>query len=367
VDLAWLCLAIVGCGGPVQVSQSGRGAFEASLAVLSSGRTAVSWYDTRHGNGEIYARLLDDRGQPQGPEIRLTDDPVESFEPDIVAFGEDLVVAWYEKDANGAYQARLGRWSSEGRERWSVRIGSNSRIPVLRPHRERFFVAWVEQVAGETQVRSGWWSPDGAALTAAQTLGLASPNTWNLNAGFDDSGIAHVVYSAHLGTQSTEVFQARSDAETSQLTSDDGFPSAYPDIAWSGGRAAVTWFDERDGNREIYLFVGALSDRELDGKARRISKTQGESIGAYAAWNQDVLGLTWADALESQHEIFFQRFDSNGNPLARAIQVTHNPTDSLIPAIHPWKHGFALTWNELVDRAAAHSPQARSEIFATLP
>ena len=40
-----------------------------------------------------------------------------------------------------------------------------------------------------------------------------------------------------------------------RLSADDGASSLYPDLAFGAGRVAVTWWDTRDGNAEIYLAV----------------------------------------------------------------------------------------------------------------
>ena len=70
------CCALVTVGAQsdsVQVSRSGRGAYEASLAAHPLG-FAVAWHDTRHGVSEIYARLVDGSGRPVSDEYRLTAD-----------------------------------------------------------------------------------------------------------------------------------------------------------------------------------------------------------------------------------------------------------------------------------------------------
>src|SRR5262245_715460 len=75
------------------------------------------------------------------------------------------------------------------------------------------------------------------------------------------------------------------------------------------------WFDERDGNREVYLFVG--SERELSGgvdnRALQVTSTPGESIGAYVAWNarRHRFGLVWCDSTEGQHDT--ERRESEGD------------------------------------------------------
>ena len=70
--LSWVALAsVLGCSPPRQISDSGFGAYEVSLAAWNDG-LAVAWYDTRHGNAEIYVRSLDENGRNAGAELRLT-------------------------------------------------------------------------------------------------------------------------------------------------------------------------------------------------------------------------------------------------------------------------------------------------------
>ena len=82
------CAALVAaaaCSPPRQISESGFGAFEVSLAVWDDG-LAVAWYDTRDGNAEVYVRRLDADGRKAGPELRLTTTEAESYEADIAPF-----------------------------------------------------------------------------------------------------------------------------------------------------------------------------------------------------------------------------------------------------------------------------------------
>ncbi len=88
-----------------------------------------------------------------------------------------------------------------------------------------------------------------------------------------------------------------------------------------------------------------------------MTSTPGESIGAFIAWNAPRFGLAWNDDTAGQDEIYFQSFDSSGERVGPAQQLTDNETHSLIPAIRPSEDGFALIWNEVVpgeDGVAGH-------------
>jgi hypothetical protein len=200
-------------------------------------------------------------------------------------------------------------------------------------------------------------------------LGAASKTTWNLNAALDASGVGWVVFDAEASTRASELYIARADASGEgaiQLTKDDGAPSKYPDLAVGpGGRAALSWQDDRDGNSEVYLLTGRLPELkgEIDGRGRRVTTTPGESIGVYLAWNGDRLGLAWSDKIGSQHEIYFESFNPDGTPREPMRQLTQTATWSLIPAIQPRRDGFALAWTEYAPSGEVH--EGTAEVFFT--
>lgn len=363
---------LAACSPPGQLSNSGVGAYEASLAVWSD-KLAVAWYDMRDGNAELYARALGPDGRPAGPELRLTTTAAQSYEADIAPLADAFAIGWYEKAADDSLRAWLGVWESDGTPRWSIPVGSgNSRNPVVRSGGDALFCAWIEaDGAGGELVWGGWWRPDGSVLRAPVRLGAASAKTWNLNAAVATVDDAWVVFDAQTDTEVEELFLARlvdGNASLVRLSADDGVPSRYPDIALAGARAAITWFDERDGNREVYMAAAAAADLPgaVEQRAQRVTSSQGASIGAYLAWNGDRIGLAWSDDSGGNYEVFFQPFDGDGTALAAARRLTETAASSMIPAIKPWRNGFALAWDEVVAaRDDAHDEATRAEVMFT--
>ena len=197
-------------------------------------------------------------------------------------------------------------------------------------------------------------------------VAAAGRTTWNLNAAPIAPGDVWLAFDAQAGTEREELFAVRVAPEADelrQLTLDDGVPSKYPDVAMAGGVVALTWYDERDGNQEVYLAVGEDPTPDLVATARRVTETSGASIGAYVAWNGARLGLAWSDDTAGQYEVFFQDFDAGGVPRNTARRLTDNSTSSLIPSIRAWREGFALAWNEYQPAPeGAHADTARSQI-----
>jgi hypothetical protein len=341
------------------VTNSGSGAYEAALAAREDGFVAV-WYDTRDGHGEIYMRLLDAGGRPAGPEQRLTNSPEESYEPSVSVVGPDrIAVAWYDKSADGTLVPKLGVWNIDGTHRWTRTVAPAGRNPAIARDADGVFCAWIAPGAdGREWVWGGWWTNDGGPDGTVRAFAPAGPTTWSLNVIAGDPGHAWVVFDATAGTRADELFLVHVEPDAStvvRLTADDGIPSKYPDIAGTG-LMALAWYDERDGNTEVYVMTAPVNELtgEIDGRARRITSTPGASIGAYLAWNGNRIGLAWSDDSEGQHEIYFQALDEAAQPLAPPRRVTANRTASLIPAVEPWQDGFALAWNEYVPVAEGH-------------
>jgi hypothetical protein len=381
---AVVALLSAGCGAneTVPVTAFDAVAFEPSVAVFHDG-FAVAWYDTRHGHGELYQQALDENGEPIGTEVRLTTGTRDAYEADIhaiegTAAGSAFVVGWYEKGADNSLVPRLGVWSRNGTARWITTLSTRGRNTVVRVRDELVFAAWIEDdVEPAAGIWTGWWNLRGEMVVAPRRIAAAGKTTYNLNAalvdGTSESGVptAVVVFDAKVGTKAEELYLAADDglhASVTRLTPDDGFASTYPDLALSGARAALTWFDARDGNEEVYLRVttrAELARADAIGGSR-ITHSKGHSIGAYTAWSGDRLGLAWCDDSEGQAEIYFAEFDASGAPRGDTQRLTTTRAGSLIPSIHRWRSGFVLAWNEWTGGTEGHNERGRSQVLLKL-
>jgi hypothetical protein len=372
-------LLAAGCHQPqyTQVSATPAGAFEGSLAPLlrqGSGGQAedgfvTAWYDTRDGHGEIYLRRLDGDGKPIAPERRLTTGTADAYEADITPATirqsgratDGVVVGWYEKTKRAELTPKFGAFALDGTAHWVKALSAHGRNTVVRAQGALVFVAWIEDEDNDhSSVWAAWWRADGVPLVPAFAVAPASRTTWNLNAAIDPGSTlgtprAWLAFDAVAGTRVEEIFVVNvteAGAQRLQITADDGKASKYPDIAFSGDHVALTWFDSRDGNEEVYLAVGAKGDVLTPAGATpkvvptRVTNTPGHSIGAYVAWNADRLGLAWCDDSSGNQEVYFQAFDREGRRSGGEQRVTTTEAHSSVPAIKPWRDGFALLWNE---------------------
>ena len=101
----------------------------------------------------------------------------------------------------------------------------------------------------------------GEPLGERTRVATAGPTTWTLNAVLTSDGRAWIVFDAVVGTTTEELFLVEVDQtapsgppDSIRLTEDDGFLSKYSniDVDVGASHVALTWFDELDGNREVW-------------------------------------------------------------------------------------------------------------------
>lgn len=348
---------LAACTGPDlnTVSPPAIRAYEVDLA--SDGvRLAAAWYGERDGRARISIQPLTAAGKALIPPLAVTDGEREAYEPDLAFLGDDYVIAWYEKPVGGGWEsAWLARIDRNGGERWRRLLpaeGGAGLRPVVRVQGQNIHVAWLRNLPeGSADIWYARYDPEGAEQRAPRMLALANPDTWNLNAALDDAGYLHLVYDAKVDTRAKELHHVIVDGAFSRsevLSADDGLDSLYPDIAIAGSRVALTWFDSRDGNEEVYVAAGTMTDSLQDrvAQARRVTDTPGRSIGAYVAWNGPRLGLAWTDDTGGRTNAYVQVFTPVLSPEAPARALLDTRDTASIPSITAAGAGFAIAWNE---------------------
>lgn len=369
--------AASGADSPVHpVSPPGMRAYEVSLAVTAT-RLATAWHGGLSGRNALWLRFVDPDGNADGDARQMTDGRRDAYEADLQPFVDGLALAWYDKDPRtGALQAWLARLDAQGREVWrralSV-VGHEGRNPVVRVAGHGLLVAWIETDGGmPPQVWIGRFDRSGKPAGPARAMAEAARDTWNLNAAVDDAGTFYVVYDAALGARAKELQLLRvapdGASERQRLSDEDGADSVYPDIAIAHGKVAIAWTDHRDGNDEVYLYVDSLrrvrahhDSLDVDARARRITRSPGASTGASLAWNDRRLAVCWDEEEADTVAAYAAVFDASGRQQVAPHRLDSGVARALIPAIRPWRRGFALAWNDYVpDADDAHQPPRSS-------
>lgn len=376
-------LALAGGAAGLAAQERDMRAHELSLAATPTGSFAA-WHGGTSAGSAIYVQKLDEAGRLSGAPFPVSDGKLLAYEPDLIDAGDRLVVAWYERDeASGALSARLAGMAANGRRLWSALLGTgpdSTRNPVVRRIGDTLHVAWIAQPTAPddggngASIRHQRFSLAGEPLAPAREIGRANSDTWNLNAA--TCGDAFIVtYDAALESKAHELHMlvVTGEAVTHRLLSpDDGHASLYPDLQVSDtGQAAITWFDEMDGNREIYLLTAPFDwlAKGIVPAPRRISWSAGESTGAYLAWNGPTIGLAWIDEQDGRPRLFEQMFGTHGHPRGPARQLS-TPAQAEeragVPAIRAQRGGFLVAWNDYVLEGDGPHRHSSSSIARTV-
>jgi hypothetical protein len=171
--------------GPlVRVTSDGATSRSPTL-VWTGSEYGLSWSDHRDGNGEIYLTRLSTTGAVSGTLQRITSEPGDSDEPDLVWTGSEYGLAWQD-ERSGYFEIHFARLDGSG-----SMIGSERRV-TSSPHRSvrpslvwtgsEYALAWVDNREGPYDLyftrisSSGVEQGDDERLTTSGVQGLEGPS-----------------------------------------------------------------------------------------------------------------------------------------------------------------------------------------------
>jgi hypothetical protein len=147
-----------------------------------------------------------------------------------------------------------------------------------------------------------------------------------------------------------EIYFSRRDAfggatgQERRITVDDGV-SAYPSLVWTGSEYGLAWRDDRDGNQEIY-FLRLDAEGNRIGNPRRITNASGASGWPSLVWDGRDYGLAWYDERDGNREIYFTRLHRSGNKIRPDVRITADPAESSLPALAWTGKEWGVAWHD---------------------
>jgi hypothetical protein len=248
----------------------------------------VVWFDNRDGNWEIYYKRSTDGGVSWGADTRLTNNPAESYNPSVSVSGTVVHVVWFD-NRDGNYEIYYKR-STDGGISWGTdtRLTSNfaeSLHPSVTVSGSVVHVVWHDNRDGNLEIYYKR-SADGGVSWGTDT---------------------------RLTSNSTE--------------------SLHPSITVSGSVVHVVWFDNRDGNFEIYY------KRSTDGAASwgadtRLTNNSANSINPSVSVSGQVVHVVWNDERDGNREVYYKR-DPTGNSIGIQIISSEVPEEFKLGQNYP--------------------------------
>jgi Neuraminidase (sialidase) len=250
----------------------------------------LAWEEKRDDNREIYYKRSTDNGVTWEGDQRLTEDDNRSWNPSIAVWDSIVHVVWFD-DRDGNWEIYYKRSTDngvtwEGDQRLTEE-SNHSRYPSIAVWDSIVHVVWYD-------IRDGNWEIYYKRST--------------------DNGVTW---------------------EGDQRLTEESMSSYYPAIAVWDSIVHVVWYDIRDGNREIYYKRSLDNGVTWEGD-RRLTEDSNSSRHPSIAVCDSVVHVTWFDARDGNREIYYKRSPDNGVTWGKDERLTNAPKFSWFPSIACW-------------------------------
>jgi BNR repeat-containing family member len=278
--------------------------YSPKIALDSSGRLHLVWYDDTPGHNEIYYKKSTDSGDTWATAKRIT-------------------------------------WSS-----------GDSQYPALAiDPSDRLHVVWVEDTSGGSEIYYKRSSDGGGTWTAKQRLTWAGITSSRPDIAVDSLGVIHLVWQDSTG----EIHYSKSPDGTNwmlekRLTWNSG-NSQYPDIAIdSSGRLHVVWQDNTPGEFNYEIYYKKSTDAGLAWTtAKRLTWMENGSYRPDLAVDpSENLHLVWYDENPSLYKIYYKKSTDSGGAWTTAKRLTYDDGWTAYPCLAVDASGtLHLVWENM--------------------
>ena len=110
--------------------------------------------------------------------------------------------------------------------------------------------------------------------------------------------------------------------------------SVYPSLAVdSNNNVHISWYDDRDGNSEIYYKKCDNNGNNLTGDVRVTNDASNSENPSIAVDSDNNVHISWVDGRDGNSEIYYKKYDNDGNILTGDVRVTNDASNSEDPSI----------------------------------
>lgn len=288
-DIRAVLVDAKGNKGAEQSIHEGPGESKMPAVVRLASGYLVLWQDVAANGSTVWARHVDDSGTPSGSAFQIGTSNNPESRPDAVLAAAGVAVAWQDSTGasvglvqndhlagkspinQGGYPALGGSGNNLGLV-WVT--GSKLGVSHLSAPLDPLMPAMFRMAAGKANVPR-------VAVTGDGTLGVA----WEDNRDGDDN---ETIYFARVDKGDQVGAEVRVPSDKSSAN--------FPDVVWTGDKAAIVYYQFRDGPPGIYL-TRVNADGTTESPDLRIS---GAGVAArfprmVQAGSSSTLGVVYAD------------------------------------------------------------------------
>jgi hypothetical protein len=304
----------------------------------------VAWPDSRDGgNTEMYYKRSTNGGFSWSGDIRMTNASGVDFEPSITATGQIVHLCWtgvingnseifYKASADGGVN-----WSPNGRLTNNSAVSYEPSVWVSGPD---VHLAWTDTRDGNNEIYYKRSTNGGFSWGSDIRL------TFNPGTSFRPSitatgDIVHLVWIDNRDGNYEIYYKASADrglnwSPDGRLTNNPFF-SGDPSLYVFGPFVHVSWYDERNGNSEIYHKLSTNGGFSW-GSDLRLTNNAAASVFPSIAVQDSKVHVVWRDNRDGNYEIYYKR-NPTGNP------VGIEPINSEIPGEFSLEQNYPNPFN----------------------
>jgi len=315
--------------------------------------------------------------EPSGDEVRITNDEAWSAPGGLAWNDEDeqYGISWWDY-RNGDADVYFLRLDENGQrvepDEFNVTLTSGdaygASVTFTGPPWNEYGLAWEDRRDSDFEIYFQRMNTDGQKLMADRRISygadfsINSSIAWNpddeqwgiawedrRHAGESGDDIENFeLYFSRVGLDGIRIPPAGSDQPEVRLTFTNDL-SESPQIVWAGDEWGVVWNEGQVGDFEIYFRRFDLEGNALV-PAMRVTDAEGDSINPTIGWSGTEYAIAWMDERPGQvgdQEIFWAHFGKDESPLERP--VTNEAANSRYPSLLWTGSKWLLGWSDYRD------------------
>ena len=311
----------------------------------------LAWHDERTGNSEIFFARLDSSLRKVGIENLVTGDAAVSANPTLAWTGSEYGVAWRDS-RDGNYEIYFNRLDADGGPLGSaMRItedGGQSYGPSMVWTGSEYGVAWQDDRDGDWGIWFSRIDPAGNKIGPDVRVSNTGGNAWNPFLIW--TGSVYAVAWREERDGNWEIYFARIDELGNRIgdevrVTNDPAGSRIPSLAWTGSEYGIAWYDQRDGNNEIYFTI-LDADGNKPGADVRVTSQVASSAVPRLVWTGDEYGVVWYDNRHGNFEVLFATLGPAGNKLSPDLRISNATGLSEWPVLAWSGSEYAMAWQD---------------------
>ncbi len=333
-----------------QLTSTITGSFWPSIDLDANNNVHISWHDERQGNLEIYYTKLDSNGNTLVDDLRITANSGASAASSIAVDKNDNVHIVWNDNSDGNYEIYYTKLDNNGNtliEDTRLTFDTTeSQSPVLVTDSQGdVHVAWVDLRDSNWDLYYTKLDNNGNTLIDDTRITTADNVSANPAIAIDSVDNIHLAW--YYGRdRNAEIYYKKLDNAGNVILDDvrvssDRKRSYWPAIAIDSTNSAnIAWYDNRDGNFEIYFSkVDQLGNIAVE-NTRLTSDANISYVPSLGVDSYDKLHLIWQDYRSGRREIFYKKGKIISRPTVKIGQMysensqgfwdmTHLPADAI--------------------------------------